>query len=76
MNTDRIRGLLLGASLGGRGVVLIHLPLTQSFSLTFSIGVRGPASRGRITTVKAPPEEGEEQRDVRRKGWRKESVLS
>ena len=37
------------------------LPLTQSFSLPSSAGVRGPASRGQVPTAEAPAVEGEEQ---------------
>ena len=69
-NTSRV------LKVGALTFVVVVLPLTQSFSLPSSAGVRGPASRGRVPTVGAPAGEGEEHRDGGRKGWRTESVLS
>ena len=67
--------LLLLWTMNKTALVVVVLSLTQSFSLPFSVWVRGPASRGWVPTVGAPAGEGEEHRDGGRKGWRTESVL-
>ena len=58
----------ISTSLGFFVVVVVGLPLTQSFSLPSSTRVSGPASRGRVQSVEAPAGEGEEKRDGGRKG--------